>query len=161
METNCCTYRAKVKRYDATISLLPTEWVPAYFVEMDIRKEVGQRLKRARQQKGMVLRQVCEQVPHLTESKLGNYERGYRMPDLDMLKLLANVLGTHAAYLATFDDDPIDPRERAVLDCFRQADQRGKDAILRTAELESRYTLTSTDDSDADCDDGQSVVGLN
>lgn len=155
MEANCCTYRAKVKHNDATIRLLLAGWAPAYFVGMDIRKEVGLRLKRARQQKGLVLREVCEQVPHLTESKLGNYERGYRMPDLEMLKILAKVLGTHAAYLATFDDDPIDPRERAVLDCFRQADPRGKDAIMRTAEIESRYGVTSDRD---DCEAEKSAM---
>ena len=127
----------------------------AYFVRMDTKLEMGRRLNRTRKQRGMTLREVCERVPHLTESKLGNYERGYRMPDLDMLKALAVALGTHAAYLATFDDDPIDPRERAVLGCFRQADQRGKDAIMRTAELESRYGTTSAED---DCEPAKTAM---
>lgn len=52
---------------------------------------------------------------------------------------LAKALGSvSAAYLLYLDDEGrLIDRERKLLERFRKADERGKDAILRLAEIES------------------------
>lgn len=134
------TIRANVKHDRFTNRLLIDERDGLYCRGMGTREEIGRRINLARNRANMKLREVCEQVPNLTPSKLGNYERGERMPDFDMLKAIAKAIGVSASYLATFEDEPIDPREQALLECFRQSDERGKSAITRIAENESQMT---------------------
>lgn len=150
MDTLFYTNRAKVKRAYCTNRSLLCDAVGSYSSDMGTREEIGRRIKLARERAGMKLREVCEQVPSLTTSKLGNYERGERMPDFDMLKQIAKATGVSASYLATFDDEMIDPRERALIECFRQSDERGKSAITRIAEAELQMSA-SVDHEHAEC----------
>lgn len=110
-----------------------------YFFTMDPREEAGRRLKLARDAKGWTLREVCDRVPGLTQTRLHNWEAGKRMLPVDMAKQIAVALGTSAAWLLTIEDAPPTPRETALLQYFREADSRGKDTIIRTAESQSAY----------------------
>lgn len=112
---------------------------------MNTKKEIGRRIKWARARLKLTLREVCEQVPGLNEPRLGNYESGYRTPDVDMVKALAKVLRVNAGYLLTLDDEPGDERENAVLTVFRRTDERGKDAITRFAESQRAYSSPEED----------------
>jgi transcriptional regulator with XRE-family HTH domain len=108
---------------------------------MSTKDEIGRRLKIARERSGMTLQEVCDKVPALNgnPSKLNNYEKGRRYPDLDMLKAIAKVLSTDAAWLATLVDQEPDRRTSLLVRYYQGSDERGKDSILRTAEIQSRY----------------------
>lgn len=108
---------------------------------MDTKREVGRRLTLARKRLDLTLQEVCDRVPSLggNPSKLGNYEKGRRMPDLDTLKAIAQVLQTDAAWLATLIDEEPDRRASLLIQYYQNSDERGKDSIMRTAEVQSRY----------------------
>ncbi len=61
------------------------------------------------------------------------------MPDLDTLKAIAQVLQTDAAWLATLIDEEPDRRASLLIQYYQNSDERGKDSIMRTAEVQSRY----------------------
>lgn len=143
-----CTLRASVKRDYSTISSWNREGLLSYDQDMNTKREVGRRIKAARTRLGLSLQEVCDSVSALggNPSKLGNYEAGRRMPDLDMLKAIAKVLKTDAAWLATLVESEPDHRESLLAEYYRGSDDRGKDSILRTAEVQSRYKNVSDDE---------------
>lgn len=104
-----------------------------------LKEEVGRRLKKAREEKDLTLQEVCNQVAGLTVSRLSNWENGIRMADVDVVKKLAPIYTTSAAYLLTLEDTQPDPREKALVELYKAADPRGQDTILRVAESESQY----------------------
>lgn len=125
-----CTNRVNVKRSFATHRLLSADDALPHDAMMDTRQIVGQRLATARKRLGLTLRDICERVPGMTESKLGNYERGYRMPDIDTFRQLGKALETSAAYLTTLQDDALSDRERELLACFRRLNAQQQQTIL-------------------------------
>lgn len=106
---------------------------------MNIRLEIGRRLKSSREAKGLTLREVCDLVPGLTTNRLSNWEQGYRIISIEEAKRIAHVLGVSAAWLLTLSSEQPDRSEHCLLDMYRASDQRGKDTILRVAESESHY----------------------
>lgn len=118
-----------------------------YLLPMNTKEEAGRRIKKARQDKGLRLEDVCSQVPELTVSRLSNWEQGRNMIGVDEAKKIAPILGVTASYLLTIEDHPGNQREQALLDLYRQSDGRGKDEILHVAERQSAYS-TSRDNTD-------------
>lgn len=141
MDSLFCTERAKVKRHSSTISSWTDAAALFYDGGMSTKEEIGRRLELARKRSGLSLQAVCDKVPALNgnPSKLNNYEKGHRTPDLDMIKAIARVLNTDAAWLATLTDHEPDRRTSLLVQYYQGSDERGKDSILRTAELQSRY----------------------
>lgn len=87
-----------------------------YLYGMDTKKEIGRRINYARKAKKLKLRDVCNQIPGLTPSRLSNWCQGIRTPDIDEIKKLAPVLEVSAAYLLTLEDEPtIDPELKEFL----------------------------------------------
>lgn len=117
---------------------------------MNTKREIGKRLRFARERMGWTLQQVCDRVPLLSgnPAKLSNYEHGHRCPDIDMLKLLARALNVDCAWLATLLETEPDRTESLLTDYYRHSDTRGKTSILQVAELQASYDGASTD-SDA------------
>jgi transcriptional regulator with XRE-family HTH domain len=108
---------------------------------MDLKPEVGRRLKLAREAAGMTLEQVCAQVPGLKNNRLSNYEQGSRMLPVYLAKPIAAALGVSAEYLLTITDTPPDPREDRLVRIWRGTDERGREAIFGVAEKESVYGM--------------------
>lgn len=68
-----------------------------------------------------------------------------RTPGADRLLILANRLNISVDWLLTGKEtDQLSPDEKKLVDLYRNADNRGKRAILRTAESES-MELESSD----------------
>lgn len=111
-----------------------------YGLCMDLKFEMGRRLRAAREQRRLTLREVCEQVPGLIETRLHNWEAGKRGLPVEMAKVLAPILGVTAGYLLTLTDEPGDDREGRLLGYYRHSDGRGKESIFRVAEIESGYS---------------------
>jgi len=75
---------------------------------MDIKIESGRRLRTARKQLGMKLREVCAQLPGVSVSKLSNWEQGRNMIGLEHAKVLAPLLKVKPSYLYTLEDTNFD-----------------------------------------------------
>jgi transcriptional regulator with XRE-family HTH domain len=108
---------------------------------MDLTKRIGQRLRAARQDQKLSLSELSARTESLSKSRISNYEQGIRRMGLEEAHELAVALGTVTpTYLLCLDDkDPLSGTERQLVDYFRQADERGKDTILKVASDQSGF----------------------
>lgn len=68
-----------------------------------------------------------------------------RTPGADRLLILANRLNTSVDWLLTGKaPEELTPEERQLVNLYRAADERGKRAIIRTAEAENMEQESST-----------------
>ena len=82
----------------------------------DEKRELGQKIKTARKQKGLSQEQLAELVGYKVGT-ISKYEQGYRIPDIGMLRKIAFVLECNLAELAGTTDEVIRDtirREEAV-----------------------------------------------
>ena len=80
------------------------------------KRELGQKIKTARKQKGLSQEQLAELVGYKVGT-ISKYEQGYRIPDIGMLRKIASALECNLAELAGTTDDVIRDtirREEAV-----------------------------------------------
>jgi transcriptional regulator with XRE-family HTH domain len=112
-----------------------------YAVEMDLTKKIGQRLRAARQAQGLSLSELSARTGSLSKSRISNYEQGIRRMGLEEAQELALALGSVTpTYLLCLDDtDPLSEPERALVERFRLADERGRETILRIADAQADY----------------------
>lgn len=104
--------------------------------EQGLTQRIGQRLRAARHAQGLSLMQLSERTAgSLSKSRISNYEQGIRRMGLEQAQALSVALGTvSAAYLLCLDDEAfLDEQEQKLLADFRQADARGRKALLKTA----------------------------
>jgi transcriptional regulator with XRE-family HTH domain len=110
-------------------------------VETDLTKKIGQRLRAARQAQGLSLSDLSSRTGSLSKSRISNYEQGIRRMGLEEAQTLALALGSVTpVYLLCLDDtDPLSQHERALVEKFRSADERGRETILRIADAQADY----------------------
>lgn len=70
---------------------------------IDLKGQIGQRIKQARESAGLTLQQLSDKIGYLQVSRISNYEHGRRTPGPDEAKALAMALGASAAYLLCVD----------------------------------------------------------
>lgn len=74
----------------------------------------------------------------LTAQAIANYEQGIRLPSPPTVVALCKIYGTSTtSEILGLDDGPQSMRELALLMKYRLADDRGKSAIDRLADVES------------------------
>jgi len=118
---------------------------------------VGKRLAAARRAAEPPITQAraAELLAELTGEELSaqaiaNYEQGIRLPSPPTVAALCKVYGTAtASFVLGLDDGPQSMREALLLTKYRLADERGKYAIDRVADVES---------PDLSGEDGQKVA---
>lgn len=116
---------------------------------MGIKEEAGRRIKAARKAAGLRLEDVFAEIPEISVSRLSNWEQGINMIGVEEAKKLAPLLKVSAGHILTIDDDVTnDPREQALVNHYRNSDERGRNQIFRVAESESKYSLIEGDDAD-------------
>lgn len=108
---------------------------------MDLTKRIGQRLRAARQEQKLSLSQLSTRTGSLSKSRISNYEQGIRRMGLEQAHVLAEALGTVTpTYLLCLEDtDPLSGTERKLIGHFRQADERGKETVLKVAMDQSGF----------------------
>ncbi|MCU0833175.1 MAG: helix-turn-helix transcriptional regulator [Chromatiaceae bacterium] len=108
---------------------------------MELTKRIGARLRSVRHSQGLTLGELSDRTRVLSKSRISNYEQGLRRMGLEEAELLAAALGTvSATYLLCLDDrDVLSGPERALVDLFRRTDARGRESILRLAQLQAAY----------------------
>lgn len=67
--------------------------------------QIGEKIKQCRDKQGMTQQEVAEKSGYSRNSII-NWEKGIRIPDANVVKTLAQILGTSAAYLMDETDDP-------------------------------------------------------
>ena len=114
---------------------------------MDLTKRIGQRLRAARQEQKLSLADLSSRTNSLSKSRISNYEQGIRRMGLEEAQELAIALGTVTpTYLLCLDDkDPLSPRERELIECFRRTDERGRETIMKLAMAETDLGERSAD----------------
>jgi transcriptional regulator with XRE-family HTH domain len=110
--------------------------------KMDLTREIGQRLRSARQAQGLSLSELSNLTGVLSKSRISNYEQGIRRMGIEEAQQLAAALvSVTPTYLLCLDDtDPLSNPERVLVERFRQADSRGRETILKVAEAQSGYS---------------------
>ena len=98
---------------------------------------IGLRLRSARKAQKLSLQALSTMTGCvLSKSRISNYEQGLRRLGIEEAWLFSTALGTvSATYLLRLDDEGfLNERERELLRCFQETDDRGRDAILALAE---------------------------
>lgn len=98
-----------------------------------LNRRIGDRLRAARHAEGLSLTQLSERTDGAySKSRISNYEQGIRRLGIEGAQTLAKALGSvTAAYLLCVDEDEeLAEDEKRLIECFRNADQRGKRMIL-------------------------------
>ena len=110
--------------------------------EMDLTKKIGQRLRAARQSRGLSLSELSNLTGVLSKSRISNYEQGIRRMGLEEAQQLATALvSVTPTYLLCLEDtDPLSNDERVLVERYRQADSRGRETILKVAEAQTGYS---------------------
>lgn len=118
----------------------------------DWRKEAGRRLARAMKEREWGPADLAAAVDYFVSPQaISNYVSGFRGLKVDVAKALAQALGNvSAAYLMTLDDEPqhsqpLQPDERALLDNYNAADERGKRSIRSVADAQRPEPMNGGD----------------
>lgn len=111
---------------------------------MELTKQIGLRLRAARKAQSLSLAALAARTSSLSKSRISNYEQGLRRMGLEEAQLLAAALGNvTATYLLCLENEgQMSEREGALLEHYRQADERGKETILRIAESQADYRVS-------------------
>lgn len=104
-----------------------------------LRQELGQRIQDARKRAKLTQQQLATALSDLTgtvigESRIGNYEQGTRLPDPITVHLIAQILGTTASALYGLPENDLSQEELALVNKYRQTDDRGRRVIQGVAE---------------------------
>lgn len=112
---------------------------------MDYKKEIGQRIREARDSKGWTLEELSRRTGDgLAVSRISHYETGLRMPGPREAVILARALGRRAAWIMAVDDAqlPISPIEEAMIKNWRTLAERDRMETFRHIEA---MAITSRD----------------
>lgn len=103
---------------------------------MDYKKEVGRRIRQARDEKGWALRELEAKTPGIDLKRINAYENGDRMPRQAEAVILGQALGKRAAWIMAIDDVqiPISLQEEALIRNWRALPERERMEIYRRVE---------------------------
>ena len=81
---------------------------------MNIKEKIGQRILIERKSKGLTRKALAELTNDLKQSRINNWERGYRTPGPAEIKQLAKALDISPAYLMCLTDEKEIPHKSIV-----------------------------------------------
>ena len=112
--------------------------------EADLTRTAGQRLRTAREARGLSQRELALLTDGaVLDGRISNFEQGKRCPSVEAACALADALGNvSAAHLLCVDDleEGFSAEEMGLLDRFRAADETGRRNILAIAEGQARLS---------------------
>lgn len=99
-------------------------------------KEFGNRFTKILENSKITNAEVTK-LANISKNNIGNYKNG-QIPNATTLYKLSQIFGISMEYLLTGKEpEELTPEERNLVDLYRTADERGKRAIIRTAEAEN------------------------
>lgn len=100
--------------------------------EMDFGKEIGRRIKKARDETGLSLVRLSKRLDGvLSASRIGNYEQGARLPGPQEALILGRALGVSPAYLMCLEGDEMSKEELQLLTDWRALPERDRKEYAR------------------------------
>ena len=103
---------------------------------VEVRKEQGRRLKSARNDLGLTLREVSEKTRgQISPSRLSNYEQGLRLLKSREALALAPVLGVNPSYLLCVEGDEMTQEEIELLRNWRALPENERRQYGRRIEV--------------------------
>lgn len=107
---------------------------------MDYKIEIGKRIRTAREERGLKLRELAALTDNLVSvSRLNNYEHGARMPGPQEAVLLGKALGKRPAFFLGVDDvqTHISTQEETLIRNWRTLPENERMKLFRQIELAS------------------------
>lgn len=107
---------------------------------MDYKKEIGRRIRAAREEKGWKLRELAEATEGVVSvSRLNNYEHGTRMPGPSEAVRLGRALDKRPAYILGVDDVQIaiTPLEESLVRNWRTLSEKKRMEYFRHIEVDA------------------------
>jgi transcriptional regulator with XRE-family HTH domain len=104
---------------------------------MDYKNESGERIRRARLEKGWTQEELSRRTDDVISLKrISHYEKGRRMAGPEEAVILAKALGKRTAYLMAVDDVqlPISVQEEALIKNWRTLNERDRMDLFRKVE---------------------------
>jgi transcriptional regulator with XRE-family HTH domain len=104
---------------------------------MDYKDEIGRRIRTAREERGLKLRELSALTDNVVSvSRLNNYEHGARMPGPSEAVLLGKALGKRPAYFLGVDDvqTPITTQEETLIRNWRALPENERMKLYRQLE---------------------------
>lgn len=103
---------------------------------MDFKKEIGRRIRRAREGLDLTLDQLSRDTGGLLSgSRISNYEQGLRYPGPEEILKLAGALGESAAYLMCLDSGgDVNEEEQKLLRNWRALPEKDRKDYARRIE---------------------------
>lgn len=125
--------------FDAALheSFTTEENQPLTLRGMDYKTEIGRRIRTAREERGLKLRELAELTDNIVSvSRLNNYEHGARMPGPPEAVLLGKALGKRPAYFLGVDDvqTQITTQEEMLIRNWRALPENERMKIYRQLE---------------------------
>lgn len=110
---------------------------------MDFKEEIGRRIRTAREEQGLKLRELAALTDNVVSvSRLNNYEHGARMPGPPEAVLLGKALGKRPAYFLGVDDvqTPMTTEEEKLVLNWRTLPENERMKLYRQLEIQAmRY----------------------
>ena len=99
-------------------------------------KEFGARFTRILESSKITNAEITR-LAEISKNNIGNYKNG-QIPNATILYKLSQIFGISMEYLLTGkESEELTLEEKKLVALYRSADERGKRAIIRTAEAES------------------------
>lgn len=107
---------------------------------MDYKKEIGARIRRAREDRRWSQAELARETGDLlSDTRIGNYEVGFRMPGPAEIVILGRALGVKPSYLMALEDSQVQitPKEEALIRNWRTLSERDRMAVFRDLETKA------------------------
>lgn len=107
---------------------------------MDYKKEIGARIRKAREDRKWSQAELARETGDLlSDTRIGNYEVGFRMPGPAEVVILGRALGVKPSYLMALEDSQVQitPQEEALIRNWRTLSERDRMDVFRSLETKA------------------------
>lgn len=105
---------------------------------MDYKKEIGARIRKARELRNWSQVELARETGDLlSETRIGNYEVGFRMPGPAEVVILGRALGIKPSYLMALENSQlqITQKEEALIKNWRTLSEKDRMEVFRDVEM--------------------------
>lgn len=107
---------------------------------MFTKKQIGEILKSLRENSKMTQKEAAAKIGR-TQQIIGHWETGYSQPDADTLFTLCEIYGsTVDEAFGFYTQLKLSPKEKSIIEKYRQLDMRGLRAVDETLEREYLFS---------------------
>lgn len=110
-----------------------------------MKNTIGERIKYAREKKGLLQAQLAELIGVKSPSVISNWEKGTNKPDAEKIVALCKALDISASYLLdfkAFDEQNFSPVEIEIIKKYRVLDEHGHEAVQMIINHEYKRCIT-------------------